>query len=152
MRTEISETCTGANNDLNKGYQPRTNMVKDVKSDLVIDSHRILSRWRNCFSQLFNVHGADDVRQRVVHTVKPLVPEPSAFDVGMVIGKLKRYKLSGIDQILPELIKQGAEQFALRSLYVPIYKKGVTSSCSKYRGITFCPLRTKIYPTFCCQG
>jgi hypothetical protein len=91
-------------------------MVKDVKSDLVIDSHRILSRWRNHFSHLFKVHGADDVRQRVIHTVKSLVPEPSAFDVGMAIEKLERYKSSGIEQIPPELIKQGAEQFALRSI------------------------------------
>jgi hypothetical protein len=91
-------------------------MVKDVKSDLVIDSHRILCRWRNHFSQLFNIHGADDVRERVIHTVKPLVPEPSAFDFGMAIEKLKRYKSSGIDQIPAELIKQCVEQFALRSI------------------------------------
>ena len=89
MRTKISGTCTGASSDLKKGYQPRTNMVKDMKSGLVIDSHRILSRWRNHFSHPFNVHVADDVRQRVAHTVKPLVPEPSAFDFGMTIEKLK---------------------------------------------------------------
>jgi len=71
-----------------------------------------LARWRNHFSQLFNVHGADGV-SRVIHTAKPLVPEPSAFDVGMAIEKLKRYKTSGIDHILAELIKQVAEQFAL---------------------------------------
>jgi len=71
-----------------------------------------LYRWRNHFSQLFNVHEADDVR----HTVKSIVPEPSAFDIGMAIEKLKRYKSSGIDQISAELIKKGAEQFALRSL------------------------------------
>jgi len=33
-----------------KGYQPRTNIVKDVKGDLVTDSHSILARWRNHFS------------------------------------------------------------------------------------------------------
>jgi len=51
----------------------------------------------------------------VLHTAKPLVPEPSAFDVGMAIEKLKRYKSSGIEHIPAELIKQGAEQFALGS-------------------------------------
>jgi len=45
-------------NDFKKGYQPRTNIVKDEKSDLVADSHSILARWRNDFSQLLNVqHG-----------------------------------------------------------------------------------------------
>jgi len=43
--------------DFKKGYQPRTNMVKDEKSDLVSGSHSILARWRNHFSQVLNIHG-----------------------------------------------------------------------------------------------
>ena len=42
-------------NDFKKGYQPRTNIVKDEKNDLVADSHSILGRWRKHFSQLLNV-------------------------------------------------------------------------------------------------
>ena len=49
-------------NDFKKGYQPRTNIVKDEKSDLVADSHCILARWRNHLSQLFNIHGFNNVR------------------------------------------------------------------------------------------
>jgi hypothetical protein len=37
-------------NDFKKGYQPRTNIVKKETSDLVVDSHSILARWRNHFS------------------------------------------------------------------------------------------------------
>jgi len=44
-------------NDVKKGYQPRCNIVKDEKRDLVADCHSIVARWRNYFSQLFNVHG-----------------------------------------------------------------------------------------------
>ena len=40
--------------DFKKGYQPGTNIVNDEKDDLVTDSHRILTGWRNQFSQLFN--------------------------------------------------------------------------------------------------
>jgi len=47
-------------NDFKKGYQPITNIVKDEKGDLVTDSHNTLARWRNHFSQLFNVHGVSD--------------------------------------------------------------------------------------------
>jgi len=36
--------------DFRKGYQPRTNIAKDEKSDLFADSHSILARWRNHFS------------------------------------------------------------------------------------------------------
>ena len=34
-------------NDFKKGYQPRTDIVKDEKGDLVMDSHRILARCGN---------------------------------------------------------------------------------------------------------
>jgi len=49
--------------DFKKGYQPRTNIVKDERGDLVTDSHSILARWRNHFCRLLNVHGENDVRQ-----------------------------------------------------------------------------------------
>jgi len=75
-------------NDFKKGYQPRTNIVKDEKGDWVADSHSILARWRNYFSQLLNVqHGVNDVRQAEIHTAEPLVPEPSAFEVELAIEK-----------------------------------------------------------------
>jgi hypothetical protein len=41
--------------DFKKGCQPRPNIVKDEKDDLVVDSQSILARWRNHFSQLLNV-------------------------------------------------------------------------------------------------
>jgi hypothetical protein len=50
-------------NDLKKCYQPGTNTIKDKNGDLVEDSHSILARWRNHFSQLLNVHGVNDIRQ-----------------------------------------------------------------------------------------
>jgi hypothetical protein len=43
--------------DFRKGYQPRTIIVKDKKDYVVADSHSIMARWRNYFSQLLNVHG-----------------------------------------------------------------------------------------------
>ena len=72
-------------NDFKKGYQPRTCIVKDEKGDLVADSYSIMTRWRNYFSQLLNVHGAKDVRQAEIHTAEPLVPEPSVFEVDRLL-------------------------------------------------------------------
>ena len=46
-------------NGFKKGYRPGTNIVEDEKGDLVSDS----VRWRNHFSQLFNVHRVNDVRR-----------------------------------------------------------------------------------------
>jgi hypothetical protein len=72
-------------NDFKKGYQPRTVIVKDEKGDLVAESHSIMARWRNYFSQVLNVHGVNNVRQAEIHTAEPLVPEPSVLEVEMAI-------------------------------------------------------------------
>jgi hypothetical protein len=37
--------------------------VKDENADLLADSHIILNRWKNYFSQLLNVHRASDVKE-----------------------------------------------------------------------------------------
>jgi hypothetical protein len=36
-------------NEFKKGYQPRTNLVKDDKGDLPADPRTILNRWKNYF-------------------------------------------------------------------------------------------------------
>jgi len=64
---------------------------------LVADSNRIVVRWRNYFSQLLNVHGVKDVGEAEIHTVEPLVPEPSASEFELAIGKLRSHKSPGID-------------------------------------------------------
>ena len=61
---------------------------------MVTDFHSILARWRNHFSQLLYVHGVSDVRQTEIHTIEPLVPEPSAFDGEMAIEELKRTQIT----------------------------------------------------------
>jgi hypothetical protein len=152
-------------NVFKKGYQPRTIIVKDDKGDLVADSHSIVTRWRNYFSQLLNVHGANDVRQEEIHTAEPLVPEPSAFEVELAIEKLKSHKSSGIDQIPAELIKAGGRTIHCvirkliisiwnkgelpeerkESIIVPIHKKGDKTDCNNYRGITLLPTTYKIF-------
>jgi hypothetical protein len=65
-------------------------MVK--KFDTIADSHRMMARWRNYFSQILNVHGVSDVRQAEIHTEEPLVPEPSALEFKLAIEKLKSHK------------------------------------------------------------
>ena len=93
--------------DFKKGYQPRCNIVKHEKGDLVADSQIIVVRLRNYFSQLINVHGVEDVGQAEIHTAEPLVPDPSTSEFELAIDKLKSHKSPGIDQIPAELIKVG---------------------------------------------
>ena len=143
-------------NDFKKGYQPRCNIVKNEKGDLVADSHSIVVRWKNYFSQLFNVHGVKDSGQVEIPTAEPLVPEPSAFEVELAIDKLKCHNSPGIDEITAELIKAGGGTICLEihkliisiwkkeklpeewkeSIIVPIHKKGDKTDCNNYRGIS----------------
>jgi hypothetical protein len=78
--------------------------MKDDNADRLADSHNILNRWKNCFSQLLNVHRVSDVRQIEIHSAEPLVRDPSPFEVEIAIAKLKKYKSPGSDQIPAELI------------------------------------------------
>jgi len=56
-----------------------------------------LARWRKYFSQLFNIHEVNDVRQTQIHTPEPLVPEPNASEFELAIENLKGHKSPGID-------------------------------------------------------
>ena len=67
--------------DFKKGYQPRSNVVKDEKDASDYRLPQILMQWRNHLSQLLNVHGVNDVRQTEIRAAEPLVPEPSVFEV-----------------------------------------------------------------------
>jgi hypothetical protein len=81
--------------------------VKYENGDLLADSHNILNRWKNYFSQLLNVHSDSDVRQIEVHTAKLLVLGLNPFEVEIAIANLKKYKSQGSDLILAELIQAG---------------------------------------------
>jgi hypothetical protein len=78
--------------------------VKVENGDLLEDSHNILNRWKNYFSQLLTVHNVSDVRQIEVHTAEPLVAGPCCLEVEIAVAKLKKFKSPGSDQILAALI------------------------------------------------
>jgi hypothetical protein len=150
--------------DFKKGYQPRTIIVKDEKSNLVTVSHSILASWRNHFSQLLNVHGVNDVRQTEIHKAELLVPEASSFEFEMAIEKLERHKSSGIDQIPAELVKavgrtirseinkliisirnkEGLLEWWKELTIVPAYKKGDRTDCRNCKYISLLSSTYKI--------
>ena len=46
------------------------------------------------FFHLLIVHGVNDARQTEICTAEPLVPEPSAFEFGIAIEKIKKTQIT----------------------------------------------------------
>ena len=90
------------------------------------------ARWRNPFSQLLNIHGVNVTRQTGIHAAEPLVPEPSAFEVELVIEKLKSHKSPGMVLIKYQqnCLKQGVRQFAVRFINL-LFLFGIRRCCLK---------------------
>jgi hypothetical protein len=61
-------------NDFQKCCQPKTNVVKHEKGDLLADSHSILNKWNNHFCQLLNMYWVDDVRLKYVSQATSIWP------------------------------------------------------------------------------
>jgi len=115
---------------------------------LVADSHSIVARLRNYFSQLFNVHGVTDVGKAERNT--------AASEFKLAIDKLKSHISPGIDQIPAELIKAEGRTTCLvihkliisilkkkklpeelkESIVVAIQKKRNKTYSNNYRGIS----------------
>jgi hypothetical protein len=76
----------------------------NYENDQLLVSHNILNMWKISYSQLLNVHSVSSVRQIETHTDEPLVPGPSHLEVKIAIGNLKRYKVTGSNQIQVELL------------------------------------------------
>jgi hypothetical protein len=130
---------------------------------LVADCYSILARRRHRFSRLFNAHGVSDGRKTEICTAEPLLPDLSTFAVGLALGKLKRHKSPGVDQIPAELIKAGGRKIHSdilklinsiwnkeelpeqwnESVVVRIYRKGDKQTVTAIQVFHFCQLRTK---------
>jgi hypothetical protein len=59
-------------NDFKKGYQPRTNLVKDEKGDLLADPYKIVNRWMDYFCQLLNVQSVGVLGRQKYRQQSPL--------------------------------------------------------------------------------
>jgi hypothetical protein len=102
--------------------------MKDDRGDLFAESHSILARWRNYFSQILNLHGVNYVRQTEIHTAEPLAPEPRVSEVELDIENLKSHKAQGLIKYQQNLLKQGVRKFAVRFIN-RLFLFGIRRNC-----------------------
>jgi hypothetical protein len=95
-------------NVFKRGYQPRSNLVKDENGGLLADSHNILYRWKRYFSHSWSVNKASDVRWIEIHSAGPIVPGPRRLEVEIALTELKKYNSSSSDQITAAMIQAGS--------------------------------------------
>jgi hypothetical protein len=72
------------------GDQSKCNLVKGKTAGLLADSHSILNRRKNYFSQLLNVHSVSDVSYTEIHTAELILSDASPSVVEIAIAKLQK--------------------------------------------------------------
>jgi len=167
----IRDLYTGIN-EFKTMYQPRYDIVKNEKGDLIAGSHNIVARWGKSFSHLFSVHGVTDVGPGEIHATESQVTEQSVSEIELAIVKLKSHKMPGIDQIPAELIKAVGRTICLeiKKLITLLGRRGnylksgrSRSYCLSIRreikqfaiiieAYHFCQPFARFYPTLSCQS
>jgi hypothetical protein len=77
--------------EFERGFQPRSNLVKNENGELLADSHNTANRWKNYYSHLLDVYSVNDVRQKRIEicTYELLAPDYSPFNAEIDIANLK---------------------------------------------------------------
>jgi hypothetical protein len=76
-------------NEFKKGYQSRTDIMKEENSDLLADFYSILNRQKKYFGHMLNVHNIGEVTKTEMHTAEPLVTKPNYCKVELLLESWK---------------------------------------------------------------
>ena len=74
------------------------------------------------------MHGVNDVRQTEIHTAEPRVTEVGVFEFDLAIEQLKFTNNHLLIKSLQNGLKQGVEQFAMRSIKL-LFLFGIKRNC-----------------------
>ena len=148
--------------------------IHDKQGNILTNSHDRLHRWREYFSELFNVPATAEsttgqqipVAQLSLKEQKRQDKSPSLEEVEEAIRRMKCGKAPGIDDISADIIKAGGRALSTRlhKLFIEIWEqeetiddwstaiiirlfknKGDKRDCGNYRGISLLPITSKIF-------
>ncbi|XP_072028338.1 uncharacterized protein [Amphiura filiformis] len=153
----------------------RASQIRDVNGNIIKDEAARLQRWSEYFKGLLN---ADEPEETIDFSVFTQAEElninmdpPVREEVDKALGLLKRNKAPGVDNITPEILKDGGDvirEWLLRicqhvwknevtpaewgkGIILPLPKKGDLSYCSNNRGITLIDIAGKVFSTILLQ-
>ena len=137
-------------------------MCKDENNTVITQMNQILNRWKDYFCTILNLDIDDSFSNRRVqpttsdNQIDVETSPPSYNEACSIINKLKSNKAGGMDNIIPELIKQGGRTLKQRiyklismiwekehlpnqwkeGIICLLYKNGGRLDCMNYRPIT----------------
>lgn len=138
---------------LSQSLQPRYLPVKDKSGKTLTDTDAILDRWREYCTELMAENS--NITQSSYKCNDLSEPDILLGEVEIAIKRLSNNKAVGADGIVAEMVKAAGEDGArvmhhicnkvwstgiwprdwIKSIYVPLYKKGDRENCSNYRTI-----------------
>ena len=153
-------------NDVKRGFQPRTSMVRKRNGEIASHQTDVIDTWKEHFDELLNSNEhlrANRSNLQVNDTDEELI-EPSVEEIKAAIKKLRNNKAPGYDGIPGELFKTGCEKLIetiyefvikvwrdellprawMKGVICPLHKKGCKMICTNYRGISLLPTVYKV--------
>ena len=157
---------------LNRKWQPKLSIIRDKNGKTLMGKEEINARWTEYCSELYSetdIIGAEDYIKELERIAPP--PHDDVGDnilrheVETAIQKLKRNKSPGEDGITAEMVKAGGDVLVqeihslckqaweegrvpnewLKSVLIPIPKKGNVTECKNYRTISLLSHIGKIF-------
>jgi hypothetical protein len=130
--------------NIKRGFQPRTNLCRDKKCNLVSGEQQVLERWTEYFKDLLcKSHEETIIDEKIYYGSEPFLFSPTANVVYDVIRKLKLNRAPGDDCINAELIKNGGKHLwkCIFDLILEIWNKEVMSA--DWKTAVICPIHKK---------
>lgn len=158
-----------------KGYVPQADMCRDLSGSLLTNECDVIERWKQFFDQHLNGDMTGNEGETVIdlgaRAADERLPTPNLEEVEEEVGRLKRNKAAGVDQLPSELLKHGGDALAralhwvitkvwedeilpeewMEGIVCPIYKKGDKLDCCNYRAITLLNAAYKVLSQILCR-
>ena len=172
--------------DMKKMYQLKKTLVnqpckkatqiRDVNGEIIKDEGSRLKRWAEYFENLLNADEPAELihldNYRPMEEIDVKMEPPSMEELDKAISHWKRNKAPGLDNIIPEMLKDGGNEIRAwllcicklvwdkkqtpeewgKGIILPLPKKGGITYCNNNRGITLIDIGGKFFSTIMLMG